>query len=56
MRNVELIIKKIEQLEGKHKQMKVGATRVSLDEFYQMVDSSSELLQDIKFLVSRDTI
>jgi len=56
MRNQELLVSKIERLEGLHKQMKVGATRVSLDEFYKMVETAEELLTDIKFMISRDSI
>ena len=47
-------MKRVEQLEGKLKQMRVGATRGSLQDFYAMVDSVEETLSDLKSLINRE--
>lgn len=54
MKNPQIALAKVEQLEGKLKQMRVGATRGSLQDFYAMVDSVEETLSDLKSLINRE--
>lgn len=54
MKNPQIAMAKIEQLEGKLKQMRVGATRGSLQDFYAMLDNVEETLTDLKSLINRE--
>ena len=54
MKNPQIAMAKIEQLEGKLKQMRVGVTRGSLQDFYAMLDNVEETLADLKSLINRE--
>ena len=54
MKNPQIALAKVEQLEGKLKQMRVGATRGSLQDFYAMLDNVQETLDDLKSLINRE--
>jgi hypothetical protein len=54
MKNPQIAIMKVEQLEGKFKQMRVGATRGSLQDFYAMLDNAEETLAELKSLINRE--
>jgi hypothetical protein len=54
MKNPQIAMAKIEQLEGKLKQMRVGATRGSLQDFYAILDNVEETLADLKSLINRE--
>jgi hypothetical protein len=54
MKNPQIALAKVEQLEGKLKQMRVGATRGSLQDFYDMLDNVEETLSQLKSLINRE--
>ena len=54
MKNPQIALAKVEKIEGKLKQMKVGATRGSLQDFYAMLDNVQETLDDLKSLINRE--